>query len=175
MPFQVVVADPPWLFGDRLPGPKRGASKHYGCLAVDELKAFELPPIADDALLFLWKVAAMSEEAYAVIRAWGFVPKSELVWLKRTVGGRRHMGMGHYVRAEHETCVIASRGKGIQLIANRSTRSVFEGQMGRHSEKPRAFYELVRELTTGDRCELFARRRHPGFEPFGNQVESEVA
>jgi N6-adenosine-specific RNA methylase IME4 len=175
MTFQIVVADCPWKFGDKLPGKKRGASSHYGCLTVAELCAFELPPIADDALLFLWRVAAMPQEALDVCKAWGFKPKSEIVWVKRTSTSKRHFGMGRYVRAEHEVCIIATRGKGLSLIANRSTRSVFEGQVGRHSEKPRAFYELVRELTTGKRCELFARKPHPGFTAFGNQVEEATA
>jgi N6-adenosine-specific RNA methylase IME4 len=169
--FQVICADPPWQFGDKLPGNKRGAAKHYRCLSLDELKAFPLPPIAADSLLFLWRVAAMPQEALDVCSAWGFSPKSELVWLKRTTSGKRHFGMGHYVRAEHEVCIIATRGRGIDLIASHKIRSVFEGQVGRHSEKPRAFYELVRELTTGRRCELFARRTHRGFTAFGDQVE----
>lgn len=175
-PFDVVVADPPWAFGDRLPGPKRGASKHYACLTVAEIERFELPPIADDALLFLWKVAAMPDEALCVCRAWGFEPKSEMVWFKRTVTGKAHFGMGRYVRASHETCIIASRGRGLKLIARRNVRSVFEAVASRrHSEKPRAFYEIVRELTTGDRCELFARTPHAGFVAFGNQVEEASA
>lgn len=171
-PFQIVACDCPWRFKDSLPGPKRGASKFYECLSVDQLKAFPLPPIGDDALLFFWKVASMPEEAYQVIRAWGFVPKAELVWLKRTATGERHFGMGRTTRAEHETCVIASRGKGTSLIVNHAVRSTFEAPIGRHSEKPDRFYEIVRELTTGRRCELFARRRRPGFVAFGDQVET---
>ncbi len=30
----VLVADPPWRFGDKLPGEKRGASKHYSTLSL---------------------------------------------------------------------------------------------------------------------------------------------
>lgn len=174
-PFQIICADCPWKFGDRLPGPKRGASKFYPCMTAAELEAFGLPPVADDALLFLWKVAAMPEEASRVIRAWGFKAKSELVWLKTTKTGKRHFGMGRYTRQSHETCIIATRGRGIKLIANHGIRSVFEAPVGRHSEKPDAFYEIVRELTTGRRCELFARRVRKGFTPFGNQVEAEAA
>ena len=169
-PFQVVTADPAWSFGDALPGPKRGASKFYGCQTLDDIKAFRLPPIAKDALLFLWRVAAMQEEALSVVRAWGFVPKSEMVWVKLTALGKKHMGMGRYTRAQHESCIIATRGRGIDLIRDHSIRSVFEAPVGRHSEKPDEFYALVAKMTSGRRCELFARRPRPGFQAFGNEV-----
>lgn len=175
-PFSVIVADPPWLFGDRLPGAGRGASKHYGCLSVPELKAFPLPPITDDALLFLWKVAAMPQEALDVCQAWGFTPKAELVWRKTTATGKPHFGMGRYTRASHETCIIASRGRGLSLVTRHNVRSTFEAQVGRHSEKPDRFYELVREMCAGStKAELFARRPRPGFTPFGNQVQEPAA
>lgn len=170
--FQIVAADPPWKFGDSLPGRGRGAIKHYPCLTVAELERFPLPPIADDALLFLWKVASMPGEALRVCKAWNFSPKSELVWLKQTATGKRHFGMGRYVRASHETCIIASRGRGIDLIASKSIRSTFEGQVRRHSAKPEAFYELVAELTTGRRVELFSRQTRPGWTCLGNEVEA---
>ncbi|HEX2876258.1 MAG TPA: MT-A70 family methyltransferase [Polyangiaceae bacterium] len=173
-PFAVLCADPPWQFGDRLPGAGRGAEKHYGCLSLADLERFPLPPIADDALLFLWRVAAMPQEALDVCGAWGFVPKSEIVWVKRTTTGKRHMGMGRYVRAEHETCVVASRGRGIDLIRSHSIRSVLEAPVGRHSAKPDEFFDLVRQLVdpSSRKAELFTRRPHPGFVAFGDQVEA---
>jgi N6-adenosine-specific RNA methylase IME4 len=172
--YQIIAADPPWLFGDRLPGKKRGAVKHYPCMTLPELCDFYLPPIADDALLFIWKVASMPAEALAVVRAWGFHPKSELVWVKTTKTGKRHFGMGRYTRQCHETCIIATRGTGLSLIKSHKVRSVFDAPVGRHSEKPEAFFEIVRELCGDDvkRAELFARKTRPGWDCFGNEVEA---
>ena len=51
------------------------------------------------------------QEALDLVRAWGFMPKTELVWKKLTTSGKRHIGMGRYLRAEHETCIVATRGK----------------------------------------------------------------
>lgn len=84
-PFRVIYADCPWQFGDQLPGSGRGAEKHYHCMGVDELESFlvdENIPVADEAWLFFWRVAAMVPEALRVVKAWGFVPKSEIVWAK---------------------------------------------------------------------------------------------
>jgi len=169
MMFPVLVADPPWKFGDSLPGAGRGAAKHYQCMPVDGICCFELPPLERDAVLFLWRVAAMQQEALDVVKAWGFTVKSELVWRKVTVGGKRWFGMGHYVRAEHETCLIATRGR--PKILSRSVRSTFDAPAGRHSEKPDAFYEIVEKLCAGPYVELFARRHRANWTCLGNELQ----
>ena len=168
-PARVLVADCPWKFGDKLPGKGRGAESHYRVLSIDDICNFELPPIADDAILFLWRVSAMQEEALRVVRAWGFTPKSEMVWLKRTKTGKRWFGMGRYVRAEHESCIIAARGRCQPLV--RSVRSTFEARAGKHSEKPDNFYRIVESMYDGPRVELFARKHRPGWECFGDELE----
>jgi N6-adenosine-specific RNA methylase IME4 len=174
--FKVLVADPPWKHRDRLPGRGRGAAKHYRLLTVDEICAFPLPPLGDDSVLFLWRVASMVEEAYRVCRAWGFTPKSELVWKKLTRRGKRWFGMGRYVRLEHETAIIATRGRPstLQAEVDHSIRSIFEARAGRHSEKPSEFYELVERFHAGPYAELFARKSRPGWVCFGDELD-EVA
>jgi site-specific DNA-methyltransferase (adenine-specific) len=170
-PFALIVADPPWRFGDRLPGKTRGAAKHYPTLTVRELCAFRpfhFAPVANNALLVMWRVSAMVEEAYQVVRAWGFTPKSELVWEKTTPTGKPHFGMGHYVRASHETAIIAVRGRWKPLVRN--VRSRFSAPVGRHSEKPESFYQLIETFAAGPRLELFARREREGWTCLGNEV-----
>lgn len=174
-PFRVLVADPPWKFDDKLG--KRGASHNYKCLSTSEICRFPLPPLAGDCFLFLWRVTALQEDAMIVVRMWGFTLKTELVWLKKTSTGLRWFGLGHSLRAEHETCLVAVRGKPKAL--NHSVRSTFvtvedfEGlsaPAGRHSEKPEEFYKIVESLYLGPYCELFARRRRPGWTCFGDEA-----
>jgi N6-adenosine-specific RNA methylase IME4 len=174
-PYSVLTADPPWPFDDKLPGPKRGAEKHYGVLSIDDIKRFPLPPLRDDAVLLLWRVASMQQEALDVMKAWGFALKSEIVWIKLTKHGKRHFGMGHYVRAGHEVALIGVRGH--PKVTDHSIRSVFEAPMPldengrpRHSAKPEEFYDLVEKLHGGPYAELFARRHRPGWACFGNQL-----
>lgn len=177
-PFRVIAADPAWKFGDSLPGKKRGAAKHYRTMTVEEIAAY-LPGLgvkaAPDALLFLWRVAAMQEEALKVCRAWGFTPKAELVWVKTRSGGAPHMGMGRYVRNQHETCIIAARGSASALIRDHGIRSVFEAPLGRHSQKPDEFFALVERLASGPFLELFARTRRPGWTAYGLELEGAAA
>lgn len=49
----------------------------------------------------------------------------------------------------------------------------FEGlsaPVGRHSEKPDAFYSIVEKLFAGPRLDLFARKHRPGWTCLGNEV-----
>lgn len=180
--FKVLCVDPPWKFADKLPGEGRGAERNYPCLSRQELMRFPLPPLAKDCVLFLWRVAAMPQAALDVVDAWGFTPKTELIWLKKTEHGKRWFGMGRTLRAEHEACIVATRG--FPLLKNNSTRTTFvtdgldvaglSATVGRHSEKPERFYDVVEDLLDGPYCELFARRQRPGWTCLGNEVACEA-
>lgn len=166
--FDVLVVDCPWKFSDKLPGPKRGASAHYKCMSIDELCAFALPPIADNAWLIFWRVGSMQKEALRVIDAWKFrPPTSEFVWIKTTKAGAPRMGMGRSVRNCHEVALICKRGKPTRHSA--SVPSVILAPRGEHSEKPLAFYEAVERLTGPDlnRVEMFGRRQRKGWTVLG--------
>jgi N6-adenosine-specific RNA methylase IME4 len=168
--FRTVVADPPWSFDDKLPGPGRGAAKHYPTLSVADICALRLPPIGTDALLFLWRVSSMVEEAARVARAWGFRPVSEIVWVKTKAAGGVRIGMGRYSRLSHEVCMIATRGHGASLIKNHGVPSVFMAPRGKHSAKPEAFFEIVERLAEGPYLELFARRQRDGWTCVGDAL-----
>lgn len=185
MIFSTVVADPAWSFSDDLPGETRGAAKNYRVMSVEDICALsdgrsitmcgQRFDIADDALLFLWRVASMPEEALRVVRAWGFVPKAEMVWLKRTTEGGRWFGLGRFTRAEHETCIIAARGKASTLIRSHSVRSTFKAVVEGHSVKPKRFYDIVEELAKGPFLELFSRRQRDGWTCAGDEMPSAEA
>jgi N6-adenosine-specific RNA methylase IME4 len=83
--------------------------------------------------------------------------------------------MGRFTRAAHETCIIASRGQGSKLIKDHGVRSVFSAAVGRHSEKPGAFFDLVERLVSGPYVELFARERRCGWTAFGDELPGVAA
>ncbi len=98
-------------------------------------------------------------------------PKAELVWRKVTKHGKRWFGMGHYVRNEHETCLIAVRGS--MPVADKAIRSTFEAVCGEHSRKPDEMYEIIERLYPNARyLELFARRLRPGWTAIGDQLDA---
>jgi N6-adenosine-specific RNA methylase IME4 len=171
----VLVADPPWLFGDKLPGPKRGAESHYKCMDLDALRAF---PVPDADVLCLWRVGSMQLEALCVVKDWGFeMPTSEIVWVKTTLDGQRiRMGMGRTVRNAHEVCLVCRKGKPKRSSA--AVLSVIEAPepepiyapRTEHSAKPDAFYAAVEKLYPGPYIELFARRQREGWECHGDEL-----
>jgi len=170
---RVLVADPPWHFDDQLGDDTRGARTHYKTMTVEDIKRFPLPPLYETSTLFLWRVAAMQQEAFDVVEAWDFEVKAEIVWKKLTRHGKRHFGMGRHVRNEHEVCLIATSGKPKTL--DKSVRSIFEAPTGRHSEKPQAFYSIVERLREGPYCELFARKLRNGWNQYGNELTDRKA
>jgi N6-adenosine-specific RNA methylase IME4 len=177
--FRVHVSDPPWRFGDPLPGSTRGAARQYPCMPTTEIMRFPLPPMLDDSVLFMWRVAAMQQDALDVGRTWGFTLKSEIVWQKLTKRGLPWFGMGRYARASHETCLIFTRGRF--KVRDRGVRSTFSAPVpvadGKyvHSAKPDAFYELVERMCEGPYVETFSRRRRDGWTHLGNQVPAALA
>ncbi|HSC88534.1 MAG TPA: MT-A70 family methyltransferase [Polyangiaceae bacterium] len=175
-PFHVVVADPAWMHGDQLPGPGRGASKHYagGVMPTNEIMRFPLPPIARDAWLFMWRLHTHHDDALAVARAWGFdrPPVSEFVWVKQTLDGTRpRIGMGRTLRMAHEVCLVFRRGRPERHDAG--VGSVILAPRLEHSRKPEEFFAAVDRLVGPNvrKLELFARRARPGWECIGDEVQ----
>lgn len=65
--------------------------------------------------------------------------------------------LGHYVRLSHEACIIAARPGAAACVKRHDIPSVIFAPIGRHSEKPTAFFDLVESLAQGPYLELFAR------------------
>lgn len=175
--YSTVVVDPPWKYGDSLPGDTRGASKQYPTLTPWEIAQLPVPLIAEDnAHLYVWATNSFMSEAYDLVEHWGFKPITIITWVKTKKGhydaestDDLAFGMGHYWRNATEQAIFAKRGKLPAL--SRSTRNVIFAPLRAHSEKPPEFYRAVREVSPGPRIDLFARPRHEGFDAWGNDVQ----
>lgn len=171
MIYRCLVADPPWLHGDKLPGEKRGAVKHYDCMATADICRMQLPPLNRDCWLFLWNLHTHKADALTVARAWGFgtAPCGEIIWVKTRLDGTGiRIGMGHSVRMAHESCLIFRAGRPERLDA--SIPSVIMAPRLEHSRKPDEFYRMVDRLVAGPKVEMFARRQWPGWRCSGNEL-----
>ena len=170
--FNTIYVDPPWPFVDRINPSTRGAAAYYGCLSVEQIKGLRVADLASgDCLLWLWVPRLFRRFGEEVIEAWGFVPKTEWIWVKTTLDGTKvRGGMGHYNRMAHEYLMLGTRGSA-RPLNGRSEVSVVLAPRRKHSEKPTAFYELIERNSLEPRVELFARARRRGWSSWGDQLK----
>ena len=69
-----------------------------------------------------------------------------------------------------EFVVFGYRGPFNIPFKGRSIPAAFNGRTGGHSKKPSEFYELLRTKTKPPRIDVFARKRHPGFDAWGDEA-----
>lgn len=165
--YPVIYADPPWQY-EYTETEARAIENQYPTMELAAICALDVASAAtDDALLFLWATSPKLVDALAVIKAWGFEYRTNLVWIKDK------LGMGYYVRAQHELLLIAKRGTLPTPEAARRPSSVLAAPRGAHSEKPAEIYDLIERMYPElPRLELFARSApREGWAQWGNETQ----
>jgi N6-adenosine-specific RNA methylase IME4 len=164
--YPVIYADPPWHYVNdpNLRG-QRGPQNHYPTMTVAEICALPVRDITTrDAALFIWSPNAMVADCMKVIEAWGFTYCSQMVWVKNKIG------LGVYFRTQHETLMIAKRGRIPAPPPKNRPPSVLLAPRRKHSQKPIEVYEIIERMYPElPKIELFARNRLAGWDVWGNQ------
>jgi N6-adenosine-specific RNA methylase IME4 len=105
--YPIVLADPPYYFEGYTSAEAYDRAPHYPTMRIDQICALPVRDLATDAaILFLWTTSAHQCLAFDVIEAWGFIYSTSAVWVKTECAP----GLGHIVRQQHETLLIARRG-----------------------------------------------------------------
>jgi len=68
--------------------------------------------------------------------------------------------------------LFATRGKAPVLYKSQPNWGFFPVQD--HSHKPEEQYAIIERVSPGPYLELFARRRQPGWDAWGNEIESDI-
>ena len=127
--FSTVLADPPWRFQNSTGkvAPEHRRLSRYVTLSLDEIKALPVAAItAPTSHLYLWVPNALLAEGLAVMAAWGFAYKSNIVWHKiRKDGGPDGRGVGFYFRNVTELVLFGVRGKNARTLANSEKKEIF--------------------------------------------------
>lgn len=175
--FSTIYADPPWSFefwsGK---GKARSADNHYDTMRTADIASLPVTDLAaPDCALFMWACWPTMEDAFALIKAWGFEYKTcAFAWLKadpyRLFADDKtpFAGMGYWTRANSEVCLLATRGKPKRL--NADVRQGIIAPRREHSRKPDEIYGRIERLVAGPYLEMFARTTRPGWTSWGNQV-----
>jgi N6-adenosine-specific RNA methylase IME4 len=174
--FGTLLADPPWRFVNRTGkvAPEHRRLARYPTLTTEEICAL---PVADHlggtAHCYLWVPNALLPDGLAVLAAWGFEYKSNLVWHKvRKDGGSDGRGVGFYFRNVTELLLFGTRGRNARTLApGRRQVNLFATRKREHSRKPDEQYPIIEACSPGPYLELFGRGVREGWTVWGNQAD----
>lgn len=174
--FGTILADPPWQFINRTGkmAPEHKRLSRYATMLLPDIKAL---PVEDHASgtahLYLWVPNALLPEGLAVMAAWGFTYKSNIIWHKvRKDGGPDGRGVGFYFRNVTEIILFGVRGRNVRTLApGRRQVNIIKSQKREHSRKPDELYDVVEACSAGPFLELFARGTRPGWTSWGNEAD----
>ena len=166
--FRIIYADPAWSYNDKQDTPQLGgAAKHYDTMSVSEICSLPVNEISEkDSVLFLWVTSPLLEDAFTVIKSWGFKYKTSFVWDKV-----KH-NMGHYNSVRHEFLLIATKGS-----CTPDNKTLYDSvqtieRNDNHSEKPIEFLNIIDDIYTyGNKLEMFCRNiKKDKWFGWGNEI-----
>lgn len=178
--YPTILADPPWRFqnktGKVAPGHRR--LSRYETMDLAAICALPVARLTTDpAHLYLWVPNALLPDGLAVMAAWGFTYKANIVWHKiRADGGSDGRGVGFYFRNVTELLLFGVRGRQARTLApGRRQVNLMATRKREHSRKPDEQYALIEACSPGPFLELFARGARPGWTGWGNQADDSYA
>jgi N6-adenosine-specific RNA methylase IME4 len=177
-PYTTILADPPWRFLNRTGkvAPEHGRLSRYDTMTTAEICSLPVGDIAATrSHLYLWVPNALIADGLAVMEAWGFTYKANLVWAKRRKdGGPDGRGVGFYFRNVTELLLFGVKGSMRTLAAGRRQVNMIETRKREHSRKPDEQYELIEACSPGPYLEMFARYPRKNWSVWGNEADEEI-
>jgi N6-adenosine-specific RNA methylase IME4 len=145
--FGTILADPPWQFQNKTGkvAPEHRRLSRYATLSLEDIRSLPVGEVAADmAHLYLWIPNALLPQGLAVMQAWGFDYKSNIVWHKiRKDGGPDGRGVGFYFRNTTELILFGVRGKNARTLApGRRQVNIIKTMKREHSRKPDELYDI---------------------------------
>jgi N6-adenosine-specific RNA methylase IME4 len=173
--FTTILADPPWRFTNKTGkvAPEHRRLSRYSTMKLEDILALPVGEIAaTPAHLYLWCPNALLPEGLAVMKAWGFSYKSNIVWHKiRKDGGSDGRGVGFYFRNVTELLLFGVRGRNARTLApGRRQVNLLATRKREHSRKPDEQYEIIERCSAGPFLELFARGTRSNWAIWGKQA-----
>ena len=178
--YNTIYADPPWQFQNRTGkvAPENKRLNRYPTMTIEDIKTLPIADLAGEkAHLYLWVPNALLPEGLAVMDAWGFDYKSNIIWEKvRKDGGPDGRGVGFYFRNVTEMLLFGIKKKSSPnrtLQPARSQVNLIRTMKREHSRKPDGMIPIIEGCSQGPRIELFARGVREGWDMWGNQASED--
>ena len=177
--YDVVVADPPWSYTGAQ-DKWAAAAKQYRTQPDDWIAGLDVAGLLTRrGVLFLWATCPRLDAGMSMVGRWGLTYRGvAFVWIK-TKKSEPLVPIGAQgvrpstVKPTTELVLVASKvaeGRPMPL-ADEAVRQVVLAPKSAHSEKPEAVQERIEAMyPTASKIELFARRRRPGWDAWGDQV-----
>jgi len=173
--YSTIYADPPWRFQNRTGkvAPEHKRLNRYETMTLEEIMSLPVENIAADrSHLYLWVPNALLPDGLAVMKAWGFMYKGNIVWEKvRKDGEPDGRGVGFYFRNVTELLLFGVRGNNNRTLSPaRSQVNLIRTQKREHSRKPDEIVSIIEQCSSGPFLELFARGDRKSWDMWGNQA-----
>lgn len=176
MRFNIILADPPWLYNARNNSKtKFGSGMHiYSGMTTKDICELPVSEIADDnCALFLWVTYPRLNDGLKVMEAWGFrYVTCAFTWVKTNKNNDKpFFGIGYYTKSNAEICLLGVKGK-MKPVSN-SVSQIIISPREEHSKKPAIVRDKIDELF-GDKLnkiELFARQEVANWKSLGNGID----
>lgn len=182
--YRTLYVDFPWneTGGGKI---KRGADRHYDLMTNREIRALApgLGAWADeDAHCYSWVTNNFLPLGLETLALMGFRYVTMITWVKD------RMGIGQYYRGLSEHCLFGVRGRLPYRTRSDGKRAqgktafyddppdlpaAIEAPRLAHSRKPAKMRKAIELVSHGPYLELFARRRYPGWDAWGNEIAPE--
>lgn len=162
-PFSAISIDPPWDWSDEGDSEQFGrAMPTYSTMPFGEIRNLPiLSRVKPDCHLYLWITNRSLPKGFELLETWGFRFITLLTW------GKPHFGMGNYFRGQTEHIMFGIKGSLPLLRHDVGTLFQF-GRGNNHSSKPDEIFSLLATCSPEPRLEMFARKEHQGWIPWGN-------
>lgn len=124
--YSTIYADPPWRFQNRTGkvAPENKKLTRYETMSLEDIMALPVEQVAAaKSHLYLWVPNALLPDGLAVMKAWGFEYKGNIIWEKvRKDGGPdgRGVGIKEVLRTEPEKFFYYNNG--VKLLCRKITR-----------------------------------------------------
>lgn len=115
----------------------------------------------------------MLPDGIAVMQAWGFKYKANIVWHKvRKDGGPDGRGVGFYFRNVTERILFGVKGKNARTLAPGRRQVNFMATRKReHSRKADEQYQIIEACSPAPYLELFGRGTRKSWTTWGKQAD----
>ena len=196
MKYKTIVIDPPWHIAaipqkqitkktkgwrftkthvQKYLDDNKNLDLPYKSMTDKELLEWKLPiELDDNAVMFMWVVNSKIQLGIKLLENYGFTLKRLMAWQKQVGRTNKNTPLNwirfHGFESNAEFILFGKRGKNI-LDYKKPIQVNFEARVTGHSKKPTEFYNMIRRSTPDPRIDIFARKRHEGFDSYGNEVE----